>query len=125
MKLDKLYKRFLKDNMVYGGDISKDSMFFMNYFNDAFMPLNSFRWDLTEEGHVFWFTKALEWIMCLYTNRDNIDDEDADKYGITANTIMENMNDLVENYAPDLSEKELMKIASYSALKATLTEANS
>ena len=125
MKLDKLYKRFLKDNMVYGGDISKDSMLFMNYFNDAFMPLNSFRWDLTEEGHVFWFTKALEWIMCLYTNRDNIDKEDADKYGITANTIMENMNDLVENYAPDLSEKELMKIASYSALKATLIEANS
>ena len=125
MKLDKLYKRFLKDNMVFGGDISKGSMFFMNDFNEAFLPFNSFRWDLTEEGHVFWFTKALEWIMCLYTNRDNIDDEDADKYGITANTIMENMNDLVENYAPDLSEKELMKIASYSALKATLTEANS
>ena len=125
MKLDKLYKRFLKDNMVFGGDISKGSMFFMNDFNEAFLPFNSFRWDLTEEGHVFWFTKALEWIMCLYTNRDNIDDEDADKYGITANTIMENMNDLVENYAPDLSEKELMKIASYSALKATLTKANS
>jgi hypothetical protein len=111
--------------MVFGGDISKGSMFFMNDFNEAFLPFNSFRWDLTEEGHVFWFTKALEWIMCLYTNRDNIDKEDADKYGITANTIMENMNDLVENYAPDLSEKELMKIASYSALKATLIEANS
>lgn len=125
MKLDKLYKRFLKDNMVFGGDISKGSMFFMSDFNEAFLPFNSFRWDLTEEGHVFWFTKALEWIMYLYTNYDNIDDEDAEKYGISIGAIFSNMEDLIENYAPDLSEKELMKIASYSALKATLTEANS
>lgn len=125
MKLDKLYKRFLKDNMVFGGDISKGSMFFMNDFNEAFLPFNSFRWDLTEEGHVFWFTKALEWIMCLYTNYDNIDDEDADKYGISIGAIFSNMEDLIENYSPKLTEEELMKIKAYADLKAALTEANS
>jgi hypothetical protein len=122
MKLDKLYKRFLKDNMVFGGDISKGSMLFMNDFNEAFLPFNSFRWDLTEEGHVFWFTKALEWIMYLYTNYDNIDDEDVEKYDISIEAIFSNMKDLIENYSPKLTEEELMKIKAYSEIKSIISQ---
>jgi len=122
MKLDKLYKRFLKDNMVFGGDISKGSMLFMNDFNEAFLPFNSFRWDLTEEGHVFWFTKALEWIMYLYTNYDNIDDEDVEKYDISIEAIFSNMEDLIENYSPKLTEEELMKIKAYSEIKSIISQ---
>ena len=111
--------------MLFGGEISKGSLFFMDEYEEAFMPFNSFRWDLTSEGHSFWFEQAAEWIMYLYINRDNIDKEDAEKYGISVENFIINMTNLVENYSPEVTEKELMKIEAYSALKGILATVSS
>jgi len=125
MRIDNLFKRFLKDRMLFGGEISKSSLFFMDEYKDAFMPFNSFRWDLTSEGHSFWFEQAAEWIMYLYINRDNIDKEDVKKYSISIENFIDGISDLVDNYAPDVTEKELMKIDAYSALKGILATVSS
>jgi hypothetical protein len=114
MKIDKLLKRFMKAAGVYGSSVAKDSLIFLDDYDEAMLPFNSFRWDTTNEGHNYWYEKTMEWVLYLYDNFENIDDEDKTKYDITERNIKVILFELMEFFCLDnASEEELMKIDAY------------
>ena len=118
MKIEKLLKRFLKENSIYGSKVSKDTLEFSIDYEEAMMPFNSFRWDTTNEGHNYWYSKSMEWVMYLYENLDNVDAEDKEQYSITTNAIKDGLNELILFYCLENSkEEELMKIEAYKDAK--------
>ena len=76
MKVENLFKRYLKTAGIFASNKSKKAINFMKEYSDVTFPFNSFRWDVTEEGFLFWFERALNWCIFLFNNYDNIDAED-------------------------------------------------
>ena len=114
MKIDKLLKRFMKEAGIYGASVAKETILFLDDYDEAMLPFNSFRWDTTNEGHNYWYEKTMEWVLYLYDNLENIDDEDKTKYGITERNIKVILFELMEFFCLDnVSEEELMKIDAY------------
>ncbi len=114
MKVEKLLKRFLKEAGIYGSSKSKEILTFVDDYEEAIIPFNAFRWDTTKEGHNYWYEKTMEWVLYLYDNFENIDDEDKTKYDITERNIKVILFELMEFFCLDnVSEEELMKIDAY------------
>jgi hypothetical protein len=123
MKIDKLLKRFMKESGVYGASTSKDTLMFLDDYDEALLPFNSFRWDTTEQGHNYWYQKAMEWVLYIYDNVDGIDKEDKTKYNITEHSIMDNLFELMKFYCLDnASEEELMKMDAYKKVSELYDE---
>lgn len=80
MTIKKLLKRFLKDENIYGSELMKNIIAFMNEFNDAIAPFNAFRWDTTLQGHDYWFEKEIKWLVFLHKNFNNIDNKEKEIY---------------------------------------------
>ena len=79
MKIENLFKRYLKEAGIFASSKSKKAINFMKKYSDVMSPFNSFRWDVTEEGYLFWYERALNWCIFLYNNYDNIEDAKFDK----------------------------------------------
>ena len=117
MEVKKLYKRYLKEIGAYGSPESKCSLEFMEEFSEAYAPFNGFRWDTSAQGELYWFERAVNWLIFLFNNIDNIDDED-NKYGIDKHILKENLKILSDIYMP--SEADLKKFGFYDELKNIL-----
>ena len=74
MKIENIFKRYLKEAGIFASSKSKKAINFMKKYSDVMSPFNSFRWDITEEGYLFWYERALNWCIFLYNNYDNIED---------------------------------------------------
>lgn len=74
MKIENLFKRYLKETGIFASSKSKKAINFMKKYSDVMSPFNSFRWDITEEGYLFWYERALNWCIFLYNNYDIIED---------------------------------------------------
>lgn len=123
MKIDKLLKRFMKESGIYGTPTSKDTLMFLDDYDEALLPFNSFRWDTTEQGHNYWYQKTMEWVLYIYDNVDGIDEEDKAKYNITEHSIMETLFELMKFYCLDnVSEEELMKMDAYKKVSELYDE---
>ena len=123
MKIDKLLKRFMKESGIYGTPTSKDTLMFLDDYDEALLPFNSFRWDTTEQGHNYWYQKTMEWVLYIYDNVDGIDEEDKTKYNITEHSIMETLFELMKFYCLDnVSEEELMKMDAYKKVSELYDE---
>jgi hypothetical protein len=123
MKIDKLLKRFMKESGIYGTPTSKDTLMFLDDYDEALLPFNSFRWDTTEQGHNYWYQKTMEWVLYIYDNVDGIDKEDKTKYNITEHSIKENLFELMKFYCLDnASEEELMKMDAYKKVSELYDE---
>ena len=104
----------MKEAGIYGASVAKETILFLDDYDEAMLPFNSFRWDTTNEGHNYWYEKTMEWVLYLYDNLENIDDEDKTKYGITERNIKVILFELMEFFCLDnVSEEELMKIDAY------------
>lgn len=106
MKIDKLLKRFMKDNGVFGSSASRETISFLYDFEEAMMPFNSFRWDSTEQGHNYWYSKSMQWVLFLYDNLNAVDEEDKKKYTIDEVAIKYCLYDLINFYCIEGSKVE-------------------
>ena len=105
MAIDKLIKRFLKENGIYGTHESKCILEFVTDFEEAMLPFNAFRWETTEQGHNYWYSKALKWVLYLYDKS-----EEANKSA----AFVETCEELIKYYCLDgENEESLMKIDGY------------
>jgi hypothetical protein len=112
MAIDKLLKRFLKENGLYGSRESKDILEFITDYEEIMLPFNAFRWETTEQGHNYWYSKALNWILYLYDRF-----EDIDKEKISIDSIRADCNELIHYYCLDNeSEESLLKINGYKEI---------
>lgn len=118
MKLEKILKRFMKESGVYGIKHSKEVIEFCNNFDEALMPFNAFRWDTSSQGHNYWYSIAMKWILYIYDNLKLIEENDIIKNNITEYAIHNSAYDLIKYYHfMDVSEEELVKIDGYNDLK--------
>ncbi len=115
MKCEKVFKRFLKENSVFNIPLAKETVEYSNDYDDFLIPLNSFRWDVTNQGHTYWFEKSLEWVMYLYSKLNEIDEDDKIRFELGENTICEALSDLLDNYGDvegvDLNKSDVYKKA--------------
>ena len=113
----------MKESGIYGTPTSKDTLMFLDDYDEALLPFNSFRWDTTEQGHNYWYQKTMEWVLYIYDNVDGIDEEDKTKYNITEHSIMETLFELMKFYCLDnVSEEELMKMDAYKKVSELYDE---
>ena len=125
MNVEKLLKRFMKESGIYGANESKEVLAFTVDYDEAILPFNSFRWDTTSEGHNYWYTKAMEWVLYLYDNFENIDEKDKTEKEISINTIKDELYELMKYYCLENSnEEELMKINAYKNVKELYDKLN-
>jgi hypothetical protein len=82
MKIENVFKRYLKEAGIFASSKSKKAIIFMKEYSDVISPFNSFRWDITEEGYLFWYERALNWCIFLYNNYDNIEGAYFDKWKV-------------------------------------------
>jgi len=123
MKVDKLLKRFMKENNIFGNNESKEILTFLDDYEEAILPFNSFRWDTTGQGHDYWYDKTMKWVLHLYDNLEYIDEDDKKRFNITPNTIKDEMYELIKFYCLEgAKEEDLMKNDSYKALKEKYDE---
>ena len=80
MTIKKLLKRFLKDENLYGSELMKKIIEYMDAYDNAILPFNAFRWDTTLQGHDYWFAKEVRWLIFLYKNYSIIDENEKGKY---------------------------------------------
>lgn len=119
MKIDKLLKRFMKDSGLFGSAASRETISFLDDFEEALMPFNSFRWDTTEQGHNYWYSKSMYWILYLTNNMDDIDEDEKKKYEISNDTIRTCLYDLLNFYCLEgAKEEDLVKIEPFKEVKA-------
>ncbi len=83
MTIKKLFKRFLKDENLYGSEAMKKIIEYMETYNNVIVPFNAFRWDTTIQGHDYWFTKEIRWLTFLYKNFGVIDNDEKKAYNYT------------------------------------------
>ena len=115
----------MKESRIYNMALFRDTSSFMNTFVDAFVPFNSFRWDTTSEGHNYWYAKAMEWVLYLYDNFENIDEKDKTEKEISINRIKDELYELMKYYCLENSnEEELMKINAYKNVKELYDKLN-
>ena len=100
MTIDKLFKRFMKEEAVFGSDESKSSLMFMIDYSEALHPFNSFRWDTTIQGHLYWFERAANWLIYLYNNCDSMDDELAKKEKLSKQETADKLYALTKYFKP-------------------------
>ena len=109
MTVEKLFKRYLKEIGVYATSYCNDSIMFLRTYSEPFVPFNSFRWDTTKEGFLYWFERALNWLIYLYNNADEVEDDKVNKECCA--TVL---NMLLEVYADDESSKAVKLFACYN-----------
>ena len=100
MSIEKLFKRYLKEIGVYASSEGKQSIEFMREFSEPFYPFNSFRWDTSEQGHLYWFERAVNWLIFLYNNYDNIETDGFEKEDITKMHLALSLEGLFTEYLP-------------------------
>jgi hypothetical protein len=87
------------------------------------MPFNSFRWDTTEQGHNYWYSKSMYWILYLANNMDDIDEDEKKKYEINNDTIRTCLHDLLNFYCLEgAKEEDLANIEPFKEVKALYEE---
>lgn len=117
MKIDKLFKRFMKENNIFGNSEVKGIMSYIAEFNEYLLPFNAFRWETTEQGHNYWYDKAMKWILYLYSNLEYIDEEEKVLYSLHSHVIKRTIFELLHFYCIGGSNQEdLVKIDSYNKL---------
>ena len=115
MTAKNLFKRFVKESGFYGSIESKESLQFIDKYSEMIMPLNSFVWDTTKQGHNYWYEKALNWVVFLYENLAKIDENEKSLYHLDDYCILNTLYDLLEDYYLEGSTiDELMKNESYA-----------
>lgn len=118
MKCEKVFKRFLKENSLFNISLAKETVEYSNDYDDFLIPLNSFRWETTEQGHMYWFEKSLEWVMYLYGKLNEIDEDDKIRFELGEKTICETLGDLLYNYTDGyIVEEDLNKSDAYKKAK--------
>ncbi len=118
MVVNKLLKRFLKENGIYGANETKNVLSFVDDYDEAIMPFNAFRWEVSSQGHNYWYSKALKWILYLYDNYENIDKEDKTNKNISVSVIKDACNELIKFYCLDgMEEETLLSIDGYKEIK--------
>lgn len=118
MKLNKLFMRFMKEQGVFLSKETKGVIEFVNDFDEVLMPFNSFRWDTTTQGHNYWYSKSLKWMINVFENFDAIDTEDKEKYRLTMCALVDNAYELIKYYCLDnATEEDLKAIEGFSELK--------
>lgn len=118
MNVEKLFKRYLKEIGVYATAEAKMSIAFMKEFSEHSYPFNSFRWDTSEQGDLYWFERAVNWLVFLYNNYDNIDEG-----LLTKKAIAHEIRNLFWDYTPTDAPK-LDTFAFYNDVSKILTENN-
>jgi len=113
MKCEKVFKRFLKENSIFNVPLARNTIEYSNNYDDFLIPFNSFRWETTKQGHMYWFEKSLEWVMYLYSKLGEIDEDDKIRFILGEKTICESLNDLLDNYDCDIEEADLKKSDAY------------
>lgn len=124
MTIDKLFKRFMKEEAVFGSDESKSSLMFMIDYSEALHPFNSFRWDTSKQGQYYWLEKSIKWVMYLLQNYDNIDETEMAKYTELKKTdLYEALKNLFVHYTPD-GAQSLKNFDFYDSAMAIMAENN-
>jgi hypothetical protein len=122
MKVEKILKRFMKESGIYNMALFRDTSLFMNAFDEAFVPFNSFRWDTTKQGYNFWYDKSLHWLAYLYYNVENIDNNEILRFNLTNKAFYNAIGDLLDCYKSDYElDENLDGIEAVKALKKILT----
>ena len=116
MTVKNLFKRFMKESGFYGSPESKESLSFIDKYNDAFIPLNSFEWETSKQGYGYWHTKALDWVVYLYDSLDCVDEDDKKKYDLSKFSFGNCLYELTEEYSVSATD-ELSKNLSYVKAK--------
>lgn len=125
MVVNKLLKRFLKENGIYGTNETKNVLSFVDDYDEAIMPFNAFRWEVSSQGHNYWYSKALKWILYLYDNYENIDKEEKTNKTISVDIIKDACNELIKFYCPDgVEEETLLGIDGYKEIKELYNKLN-
>lgn len=105
----------MKENGIYGTELSKDALIFLLNHGEAMMPFNSFIWRNTLQGHNYWYEKALKWVICLYENYENINLAEKEKKSLSLDALMISCYNLLKYYCLEEEKKEnLMKIDAYN-----------
>ena len=125
MTIEKLLKRFLKESGIYGASESKEILCFTVDYDEAILPFNSFRWDTSNQGHNYWYEKAMEWVLYLYDNLENIDEEEKKNKEISVSKIKDELYELMKFYClENAEESELLKIDAYKRVKELHSKLN-
>ena len=87
-KTEKLFKRFLKEISIFGSAESRTCINRLRTHNDYYMPFNFFRWELTKQGHMYWFNNSVDWCFFLCDNIGDIENKEVERKQI-AKTVHE------------------------------------
>ena len=120
MSIESIFKRYLKEIGVYGSNYGKLSIEFLREFSEAYYPFNSFRWDTSEQGHSYWFERAVNWLIYLYNNYDEEEYKGFDA-AMSKEKIAKMISDMFVYYAPTDSVP-IDKFAFYDEAKKILEE---
>ena len=120
MSIENVFKRYLKEIGIYGSNYSKISIEFLREFSEAYFPFNSFRWDTSEQGHSYWFERAVNWLIFLYNNYDEEEYKGFDA-AMSKEKIAKMISDMFVYYTPTDSVP-IDKFAFYDEAKKILEE---
>ena len=117
MKIENVFKRYLKETGIFASSKSKKAINFMKKYSDAMSPFNSFRWDITEEGYLFWYERALNWCIFLYNNYDNIEGAYFDKW-----KVAKQIRYMLLIYLSEEEKENVKKLKCYNDANSILDE---
>lgn len=123
MSIENLFKRYLKEIGAYGSSYGKLSIEFLREFSEAYYPFNSFRWDTSEQGHSYWYERAVNWLIYLYNNYDEEEYKGFDA-AMSKEKIANMISDMFVYYTPNAPTESITidKFAFYKEAKKILEE---
>lgn len=117
MKIENVFKRYLKEAGIFASSKSKKAIKFMKEYSNVMYPFNSFRWDITEEGYLFWYERALNWCIFLYNNYDNIEEANFAKW-----QVAEKIRHILLIYLSEEEKENVKKLKCYNDANSILDE---
>ena len=93
-------------------------------YGDFICPFNSFRWDSSEEGYLFWYERALGWCVFFYSNYDNIDKDELEKIGITKMLLVKAIHSILLYYINPDMESDIKDLECVKEAEKILKENN-